>query len=195
MPARRLTLVAHASTRGLRSAVFGARDDIDAAGRQAAGHLSSGLGKVDRLLISPAPAAAQTAAALGLSGVIDDALRDCDFGRWSGQSFGQVLRHEPRSLVSWMRRPETAPHGGEAVADLCERVGVWLDARSRERGRGLAITHASVIRAAIVHVIGAGPASFWRIDVAPLAFADFRSNGRRWVFRGLGAPQAAERDG
>lgn len=192
MPVLRLTLVAHTSTRGLRSAVFGACDDIDAVGRRAAEKLSGGLGKIDHLLLSPAPAATQTAAAMGLGGQIDGALRDCDFGRWSGRSFSQVMLREPRKLVSWMRRPDMAPHGGESVSELCERVGGWIDALPRDRGHTLAITHASVIRAAITHVIGAGTAAFWRIDVVPLAFADFRSDGRRWVFRALTAPQEAK---
>ena len=54
----------------------------------------------------------------------------------------------------------------------------------------MAVTHAAVIRAAIVHVIEAGPKSFWRIDVLPLSLTDLRTNGRRWVFRSM-APMSA----
>jgi len=47
------------------------------------------------------------------------------------------------------------------------------------------VTHAAVIRAAVIHAIDAKPSSFWRIDVAPLCRVDLRSNGERWVLRAL----------
>jgi hypothetical protein len=65
---------------------------------------------------------------------------------------------------------------------------------SRFDGHTVAVTHASVIRAAVVHVIEAELRSFWRVDVLPLAFADLRTNGRRWVLRSLAVPASEERD-
>ncbi len=50
-----------------------------------------------------------------------------------------------------------------------------------ERGHTIAITHASVIRTAIAHVLGAPLAASWKIDIEPLSITDFRSDGRRWV--------------
>ena len=57
---------------------------------------------------------------------------------------------------------------GEVKGWLGKRVGVFLTQASASKGATLAITHASVIRAAIVIALGAGPSAFWRIDVAPL---------------------------
>ncbi len=114
---------------------------------------------------------------------VDERLRDCDYGRWSGLRFKQVLLREPRKLVSWIRKPETAPHGGETIAQVLQRVAAWMAERSRGQGRMVAITHSAVIRAAIVHVIQAQLPSFWRIDVLPLSQTDLRTNGRRWVLR------------
>jgi broad specificity phosphatase PhoE len=71
-----------------------------------------------------------------------------------------------------------------------ERVAAWIRAPGRNKVHTVAITHASVIRAAIVHVIEAQPQSFWRIDVVPLSLTDLRTNGRRWVLRSMG-PMAA----
>ena len=67
------------------------------------------------------------------------------------------------------------------------RVGAWLDTQVTAGGRSLAITHQAVIRAAIVHVLGAGAPAFWRIDVEPLSLTEFSSDGRRWNLRQRGA--------
>jgi len=70
---------------------------------------------------------------------------------------------------------------------LIARVGEWLDAHRDEAGKMLAITHASVIRAAIVHAIEAGPESFWRVDVAPLSLARLSGTHSRWNLVSIGA--------
>lgn len=182
----RITLICHATTPGLRSATFGGDDSLDDSGRTKAHSLAAVLGKVDHCWTSPALRARETAAALGLAPIVDERLRDCDFGRWTGLKFKQVLLHEPRKLVSWIRKPESAPHGGETIPEVLQRVAAWMAERTRDQGRMVAITHATVIRAAIVHVIQAQLPSFWRIDVLPLSQTDLRTNGRRWVLRSLG---------
>ena len=189
----RITLICHATTPGLRSATFGGDDSLDDIGRTQAQQLAGVLGHVDRCWTSPAARARETAAALGLTATIDERLRECDYGRWTGLKFKQVLLREPRKLVSWIRKPESAPHGGESIPQVLARVASWMAERSRDPGRMVAITHSSVIRAAIVHVIQAQLPSFWRIDVLPLSQTELRTNGRRWVLRSLG-PLAAHDD-
>jgi broad specificity phosphatase PhoE len=182
----RITLICHATTPALRAATFGGDDSLDEAGKVQAQRLAGRLGRVDHCWVSPAARARETAAALGLTGVVDERLRDCDYGRWAGLRFKQVLVREPRKLVSWIRKPETAPHGGETIAQVLQRVAAWLAERGRDPGRTVAVTHAAVIRAAIVHVIQAQLPSFWRVDVLPLSQTDLRTNGRRWVLRSIG---------
>jgi broad specificity phosphatase PhoE len=182
----RITLVCHATTAALRAATFGGDDALDAPGKAKAQQAMGRIGRVDHCWVSPALRARETAAALGLSGVVDERLRDCDYGRWTGLRFKQVLLREPRKLVSWIRKPETAPHGGETLQQVLQRVAAWLAERSREPGHTVAVTHAAVIRAAIVHVLQAQLPSFWRIDVLPLSRTDLRTNGRRWVLRSIG---------
>jgi broad specificity phosphatase PhoE len=182
----RITLICHATTRSQRSVTFGGDDSLDDVGRAAAERLAGSLGPVDRCWTSPARRARETAAALGLTAVVDERLRDCDFGRWTGLRFQQLLLREPRKLVRWIRDPSSAPHGGESIPQVLERVAAWITACSKEPGHTVAVTHATVIRAAIVHVIQAQLASFWRIDVLPLSQTELRTNGRRWVLRSLG---------
>lgn len=181
----RITLICHATTRALRAATFGGDDSLDEVGAAQARRLAGSLQPVTRCWTSPAARARETAAAMGLVATVDERLRECDFGRWTGLRFGQVLLREPRKLVRWMKDPSSAPHGGESIPEVLSRVAAWLSEQGREPGHTVAVTHASVIRAAIVHVIQAGLASFWRIDVTPLSATELRTNGRRWVLRSI----------
>ena len=71
------------------------------------------------------------------------------------------------------------------------RVARWLETQDGTRGKTVAVTHASVIRAAIIHAIEADPGSFWRIDIAPLSVTALSGGGRRWT---LSAIAPLERD-
>ncbi|MDI7047409.1 histidine phosphatase family protein, partial [Escherichia coli] len=46
----------------------------------------------------------------------------------------------------------------------------------------VAVTHAPVIRAAIVHALGASPAIFSRIEIAPLSMIELRRSRRGWIW-------------
>jgi len=144
------------------------------------------LRRTDRCWCSPALGAIQTAEALQLDAIIEPMLRDCDYGRWSGRLFDDVQAQEPEALTEWLRDPDAAPHGGESIVDLIRRVAAWLEMQNGVRGKTVAITHASVIRAAIVHAIEGNPRSFWRIDVAPLSVAALSGNGGRWTLSTIG---------
>ena len=182
----RMSLVCHATTRDLRAATFGGDAGLDDIGRKKSEQLAGALGQVDQCWTSPALRARETAEALGLTATPDERLRECDFGRWSALKFQQVLLKEPRKLMSWIKNPSSSPHGGETIPQVMARVADWMAEHSRDKGHTVAVTHASVIRAAIVHVILADLPSFWRIDVSPLTRTDLRTNGRRWVLRSLG---------
>jgi broad specificity phosphatase PhoE len=185
----RITLICHATTRELRAATFGGDDSLDEAGAAQARSLAGTVAPVARSWTSPAVRARETAAALGLEPVVDERLRECDFGRWNGLKFTQVLLREPRKLVRWMKDPATAPHGGESIPQVLIRVAAWLAEQERERGHTVAVTHSSVVRAALVHVLQAGLPAFWRIDVTPLSRTELRTNGRRWVLRSITVPE------
>lgn len=188
----RITLICHGTTRALRAATFGGDDPLDEAGRGGAQRLAPRLGEVDACWSSPALRARETVAALGLTAQVDERLRDCEYGRWTGLKFQQVLLREPRKLVSWIRKPETAPHGGESIPHVLMRVSAWMQERGRDRGHTVAVTHSAVIRAAIVHVLQADLPSFWRIDILPLSQTELRTNGRRWVLRAIVPPGAGD---
>ena len=83
-------------------------------------------------------------------------LRDCDHGSWAGRSLAEIQAEAPEALAAWLSDPAANPHGGESIADLIRRVAAWCDSPERGEGRVLAITHPAVMRAALVHALGAG---------------------------------------
>ena len=112
------------------------------------------------VLTAPARAARETAQALGLDAEVEMALRDCDYGRWRGLASKDVAEREPDAFAAWLGDPAAAPHGGESLTALIERTGAWLAQSLARESATLAVTHASVVRAAIVNALGAGSSAF-----------------------------------
>jgi broad specificity phosphatase PhoE len=176
----RLIFICHASTDAVRRSAFAADEPLDAIGQREATVLAGSVPHADRIWSSPELRARQTAQALGLNAVVEPALRDCDYGRWSGQSFEDVSAREPAAVAIWLRDPAAAPHGGESLLAFMQRVATWLGGQLSKRHQSIVITHAAVIRAAIVHAIAATPQSFWRIDIGPLSCTRLSGNEGRW---------------
>ena len=183
----RLTLICHGATSATRAAAFPVDEPIEAIAVAKAESLGRLLKRIDRAWTSPALRARQTAAALGLAAEVAPALRDCDYGRWSGRPFADVERTEPAALAAWASDVGSAPHGGESVAAVFERVAAWMDEAASGADRVVAVTHSAVMRAALIRVLAAPLPSFWRIDVAPLSLSRFSHHAGRWTVR-LAAP-------
>ena len=136
-----------------------------------------------RLLCGPELRTRQTAELFGHDVEIVAALAECDFGRWKGLSIDDLQTTEPEALQVWLSDPTSAPHGGESVAQLGERVAGWLNSLETTPGHVVAITHPFVIRAALMQVVQG--AAFNQIDVEPLSAIELRFNGR-WRLRLMG---------
>lgn len=182
----RLTLLAHAATAATRAAAFPADEPVEPGGAARAAALAGTLGRADAAWCAPALRARQTAEALGLAATPEPALADLDVGCWTGRSLADVGAADPEGLARWTADPACAPHGGESVAGLVERVAAWLAGLHHHRGHAIAVTHAAVVRAAVVVALDAGPAAFWRIDVEPLSAARLRLHAGRLTLRALG---------
>ena len=174
------------ATSAVRAGAFPADEPLDLHGRRKLAALPRRLLHAGRWATSPALRARETAEALGIDAAVEPLLRDCDYGRWTGRSFDAVQAAEPEAVSEWLRDPAATPHGGESIEALTARVARWLDAQSAGAGTIGAVTHASVIRAAIVHAIGAGPRSFWRVDIAPLSLARLNGAPGRWTLVSVG---------
>ncbi|HEY1781464.1 MAG TPA: histidine phosphatase family protein [Roseiarcus sp.] len=188
--AARLDLLAHGASAATRAARFPDGEGLEASAIEALRALRGRLRPYAQALTAPARAARETAQALGFEADVEMALRECDYGRWRGLASKDLAEREPDAFAAWLGDPAAAPHGGESIAALIERVGAWLAQSLAREGATLAVTHAAIVRAAIVVALGAGPDAFWRIDVAPLALARLSGREGRWnlvALRPLGA--------
>jgi broad specificity phosphatase PhoE len=152
-----------------------------------AARLAGRFGVMDAVWVSPALRARQTAELAGLAGTEEPAFRECDYGRWRGVSLGEIHAAEPEALALWMSGMGATPHGGESFRAMLSRVGTWLQHHAGDSGHAVIVTHATVMRTAIVHVLQAPPSAFWTIDVEPFGIVEMTSNGRRWALRLPGA--------
>ncbi len=178
----RLLLVRHAPTSATRRARFPTDEPLDEAGFVAARKLAKSLPeRIDRSLSSPLARARQTAEAMGFVAAVDDDLRECDFGSWAGLSLQDVRESDAEGLSSWFADAEARPHGGESLTQVGERVGRFLTRVAGRPGTTLAVTHAGVVRAAVVLSLSRAVESFWRIDIAPLSVTELHSRDDVWT--------------
>jgi broad specificity phosphatase PhoE len=185
---RTLLLVRHAPTTATRASAFPADEELDARGRGQAAGLAGALPGRAEAITSPARRCRQTAAAAGLDARTEEEIGDCDFGSWAGRSLADVNESDPDAVRAWMLDPEASPHGGESLAVFSARIARWLDAQAALEGRVVAITHGEVVKAAVVHALGAPVLAFWRIDAAPLSITELHAHSGRWTVARLNCP-------
>lgn len=181
-----LTLLCAAGTRSARVGGFPAVDEpLDEGGRKAAARATFDMSRIGHVHLSPALSAVETAAAIGLDGHEETALADIDHGAWAGRTFDQIHAEEPEALARWLIDPTLPTPGGEAMSSVEQRVGLWLDEVASLQQPICAITHATVIRAALAHALHLPLRSTLAIDVAPLSRAVLSFN-RTWRLQSLG---------
>lgn len=59
----------------------------------------------------------------------------------------------------------------------------WLSTLQVSDGRFVVVTHAAVIRAAVVAALDASPRTFWNVDAEPLCFVRLQAHAGRWKLR------------
>ncbi|MFI2200266.1 histidine phosphatase family protein [Streptomyces sp. NPDC020192] len=185
----RVLLVSPAMSASLRQARFDDGGSIEDSGAAQARSAAGSLPSAARVLVSPSVRCRETAAALGLDGPAPQELAGLDVGRWRGRTLEEVGAVEPAEVGRWLTDPACAPHGGESVRDVCERVGRWLDGVRDADGRTLAVVEPEVVRATAVHALGLPATVFWRLDVPPLTVTELSGRAGRWNLR-LGHPLA-----
>jgi broad specificity phosphatase PhoE len=187
----RLIFICHAPTNATHRAAFANDEPLSPRGRAEAAALAGGLPRADRCWTAPELRTRQTVEALGLNAEVQPLLRDCDYGSWRGRTFDDVQAREPDAVAAWLGDPAATPHGGESLLALLERVATWLAGELPHHRQSIVVTHATVIRAAVVHAIAAPPQSFWRIDVSPLSCTRLSGNAGRWNLVSTGCSPSA----
>jgi Histidine phosphatase superfamily (branch 1) len=177
--AQRLLVIAHAATTATRALVFGDPGEL------LTGEIRRLTGRVASWVSGPELACEATATRLGGTVEPIEDLRGCDFGAWTGKALVDVASQDPSGLEAWLRAPQAAPHGGESLAELINRVGGVLDDHPWPDGRSVAVVTALVARALLVHALGAAPQVIFRIDIAPLGRALISRSQQTWRLTNL----------
>ena len=162
-------------------------DDIET--RAAAEALAARLPRGLNVLTSPLQRCERLALALqGLRPDLvlqtDARLREMDFGSWEGRRWADIPRADfDRWLAGFADTPPAA--GAETVRALMERVGAAWDDWRASGADALWVTHAGVMRAALLLSRGVrvpGSAAGWPADALPFG-------GRIGIEAKAGVPQ------
>jgi len=109
---------------------------------------------------------------------VDERLRPWDLGTWTGRPFAEL------DVAAWRTDPSYDGHGGESLLALHERVAALLGDLQHEPGGGrstvVAVTHASVVKAAVATVLGAPVTAAWALDVHPASVTELSTTGTAW---------------
>ncbi len=101
-------------------------------------------------------------------------------GTWTGQPWHDL------DLASWRADPSYNAHGGESLTALLARVNALLDEWHGEVGPIAAVTHAAVIKAAVVHALRAPVEAMWNLDIAPASRTELHATPSGWRITHVG---------
>jgi len=169
----RLVLVRHCEPEeDARGLCYGRLDiGLSPAGRAHAERLAPALATLqwEAVYTSPRRRACETAAALaaarGLEPLLDESLRELDFGELEGRSYDEIAATDPELYRAWMERPTTVSFpGGESFADLKARALAALDRIRAEHEAALVVTHGGVLRAGVAAWLAMPDEAIFRLD-------------------------------
>ncbi|MBE3014229.1 bifunctional RNase H/acid phosphatase [Microbispora sp. NEAU-D428] len=141
--------------------------------------------EVEVIVASPLARARQTAEAVaartGLTVLVDDDLRETDFGQWEGHTFAEIQQRWPRELAAWLADPDVAPPGGESFASTARRVEQARDriVKAHEGRSVVVVSHVTPIKMLVRFALGAPPEALYRmhLDLACLSAIDYYADG------------------
>lgn len=171
-----LFLIRHASCSGLGLTLWGrtANITLDLKGELQAQRLAERFKdvKLDAIYSSPMERALQTAEPLARNANLEvkesQALNEIDFGDWTGKTFDELSSDDVWRRFN-TRRSATAIPGGESFLEVQNRIVKELNtiASRHVNGRVAVVTHADVIRAAVLNFSGMPVDLIERIEISP----------------------------
>ena len=179
----RFVLVRHATCAQTHDVLYGRVIDapLDAQGQQQARALARRVARLRPLLVpsSPRLRTRQTAAAIatdaGCPVQAADALDELDFGHWSGRRF-EDLEADP-DWQRWNReRGSSRTPAGTDIASVQARMDGHLQllARAHPGHTLVLVTHAEVVRSALLKYLGRPAEAFLDMQVDPASFSTLR---------------------
>jgi ribonuclease H / adenosylcobalamin/alpha-ribazole phosphatase len=154
--------------------------------KAAACRLAAGA-PIDAVISSPLQRAIATAAIatgeLGLTPVIDDDLRETDFGEWDGFTLAEIQERWPAAAAVWRHEPEQAPPGGESFAATAQRVNRACDRLLRTYGGQtvLVVTHITPIKILLCRALGVPLGVLYRLYLGSACINEIQWHGREFA--------------
>lgn len=110
---------------------------------------------------------------------MDARLGPWDLGTWTGRPLAEL------DLAGWRADPSYDLHGGESLLALSSRVAEVLASWHAQSGRVVAVTHAAVIKTAVVQALRAPVDAAWDVDVAPASLTELHATPTGWRVVGV----------
>lgn len=149
-------------------------------GRDQASHAAAFVARhqaVAAVMTSPLRRTVETAhivgEVLGCEVLVDDDLRECDFGRWDGHTFAEVQQNWPDELRAWLTSTSVAPPGGESFDEVEQRVRrVRGDVVDRfPEASVVVVTHVTPIKTLVRLALDAPPHALFRMELRPASLS------------------------
>lgn len=127
----------------------------------------------DRIYASPYRRTRHTAeiicSRVGGTPVLDDRLREIDFGDYNGTTYGEAGYIDDNIRAAFEDPPAFVPHGGESYGQFLDRVGGFLDGELKPLegvcDSVLVVAHRGVLNA-VATILGKRDLSrFWKSDI------------------------------
>lgn len=111
---------------------------------------------IDKVYVSPLLRAIDTARIIGLKDwVLDDRLKECNFGVFSGLTYAQVLERYPEEVNRWFADPVNGrPPEGESSMDQYNRVTSFLEEVKAKNQDCIVVAHHGTICMALAWALG-----------------------------------------
>ena len=175
----RLWLVRHAPVAGPRGVIHAADAPADLTDTARITALRASLPCAAAAFCSPARRTIETALALGLDPIHADALREQDFGAWTGRQHSDIARELGGAYETfWRQAASNRPPGGESFADQIDRVAAGLGALPA--GDVILVVHSGTIRAALAIALDVPPDSALRFVIDPLSLTRIDRLDQSW---------------
>jgi probable phosphoglycerate mutase len=185
----RVVIVRHGETEWSAAGRHTGRTDIPLtdAGRDQARRLGRALAgrPFARVLVSPPARARETAqlAGVGDRAIIDDDLREWDYGVYEGRTRVEIARDEPGWTV-WTR----PIRGGESLAELGARADRVIGRLLPLDGDVLIVSHGHFLRVLAARWVGAEPALAGHLELATATLSELGWETERRSIEAWNAP-------
>ncbi len=174
-----LWLVRHAPVDGPRGVIHGPDAPADTSETAAFGSLRARLPARAHAVCSPARRTRETAAALGLDAVQQNAFREQDFGAWTGRRHNDLVAELGDAYRDFWKSPASnRPPGGESFVD---QIGRTVDGlASLPAGDVVLVVHSGTIRAVLAIALDVSPDAALRFVIDPLSLTQIDRLDNGW---------------